>query len=135
MQNITHVMPQPGIQNAESKIQSHLFRSLCLCASVVSFSSSSAPAQWLQFGGPTRDFKVDAKGLANEWPADGPKRFWERELGDGYSAILADGGTLYTMTRRGGDEIVIALEAATGKTIWEHKYPVELPPEMNHDFG
>ena len=77
---------------------------------------------WPQWGGPNRDFKIAAKGLAASWPDEGPRRLWSRELGEGYSSIAAVSGTLYTMYRRGNEEVVIALEAATGKTVWEHAY-------------
>ena len=41
------------------------------------FANAGALAQspgWPQFGGPQRNFMVEAKGLAAAWPADGPKR-------------------------------------------------------------
>jgi len=53
-----------------------------------------ANAQWTQWGGPNQDWKADAKGLASEWPEDGPKHLWEREIGEGYSSILVDDGRL-----------------------------------------
>src|SRR6185295_11339939 len=77
---------------------------------------------WPQWGGPSRNFKVNAKGLANSWPAGGPKKLWSRMLGEGYSAVVAEAGVLYTMYREGSDEVVIAMDAATGKTLWEHRY-------------
>ncbi len=80
-------------------------------------------AQWPQFGGPNRNFMCDAKGLSNKWPDEGPKKLWTRELGDGYATIVADGGLLYTMYRTGEEEFTVALDAATGKTAWEHKNP------------
>lgn len=92
--------------------------------------AQSAPPAWTQWGGPTRDFMVPSTGLASSWPATGPRRLWTRPLGEGHSAILAEGSRLYTMYRpsaaaRGQfaqEELVVALDAATGKTIWEHKY-------------
>lgn len=38
---------------------------------------------WRQWGGPNRDFKVDAAGLAEAWPAAGPRTLWSRPLGTG----------------------------------------------------
>jgi len=81
-----------------------------------------ARAQWTQWGGPRADFSADSKGLAKEWPADGPKKLWTRPLGEGYSAILVDDGRLYTMYRAENKERVICLDAKTGETIWEHAY-------------
>jgi outer membrane protein assembly factor BamB len=97
---------------------------LCISLILAPFVASPAPGQWLQFGGPTRDFKVPAQKPLSPWAETGPKKLWERELGEGYSSILAEDGKLYTMYHKDGDEIVICLAADTGKTIWEHKYPV-----------
>ncbi len=69
---------------------------------VLSISVSTATAQWTQWGGPNQDFKAQSTGLADKWGDDGPRRLWERDLGEGYSAILVDGGRLYTMYRPGG---------------------------------
>lgn len=94
------------------------------------FAQTSAPS-WTQWGGPTRDFMPASTGLAASWPATGPTRLWSRPFGEGHSMVLAEGGRLYSMYRpvapaRGRfaqEEAVAALDAATGKTIWEHKYP------------
>lgn len=85
--------------------------------------AGSASAQWPQWGGPNRDFHSPAAGLADAWPEAGPRKLWERALGAGYSAIVADGGRLFTLYRSGTDEVVVALDAATGATEWEHRYP------------
>lgn len=90
---------------------------------LTSVAALAQSADWAQWGGPHRDFKSDAKGLAATWPATGPKRLWQRDLGEGYSAIAAERGMLFTMYRKGENEAVVALDAATGKTIWEYVYP------------
>ena len=98
---------------------------ITLSLSLLLFMSLAASAQstdWPQWGGPQRNFKSDAKGLANSWPATGPRRLWSRELGEGYSGISVSSGILYTMYRKGGQEIVTALESDTGKTSWEYSY-------------
>jgi outer membrane protein assembly factor BamB len=91
----------------------------------------AAESDWTQWGGPHRNFMSDAKGLASTWPPGGPRKLWGRALGEGHSSILVDGDRLYTMYRPGGgstnarhsqEEVVTALDAATGKTIWEFKY-------------
>src|SRR5690349_1021466 len=93
--------------------------------------SKKAPAQtkgapvaedWLVWGGKNRDFQVNTSGLADSWPAGGPKKLWSRPLGDGYSAIAVERGVLYTGFRRGSKDVITALDAATGKTRWEYEY-------------
>lgn len=104
----------------------------------VLLSSVFAQAQsldWPQWGGPHRNFVSDAKGLAAAWPEGGPRRLWARELGEGYSAIAAEGGRLYTMTRRGAQELVVALDAETGKTLWEYAYDAPFSPEYSMENG
>jgi outer membrane protein assembly factor BamB len=85
--------------------------------------SGSAPASdWLQWGGPRRDFVTPATGLPALWPANGPQKLWSRALGDGYSGIAVEGDTLYTAYRRGSQDVVTALDSRTGKTLWEYAY-------------
>jgi outer membrane protein assembly factor BamB len=104
-------------QESRTKTFPDKFIGLCLCWM---FLSGAATAQnWPQWGGPHRNFMVDAKGLAETWPANGPKRLWSRELGEGHSSVVVEGGRLYTMYSKGEEEFVVALDAATGKTIWE----------------
>jgi outer membrane protein assembly factor BamB len=100
--------------------------------SVPSARQTSPRADWPQWGGPNRNFMADAKGLASKWPATGPKKVWGRALGEGHSSIAVEGGRLYTMyrplgmlamVRRSQEEAVIALDANTGTTVWEHRYP------------
>ncbi|MDX1383673.1 MAG: PQQ-binding-like beta-propeller repeat protein [Thermoanaerobaculia bacterium] len=109
-------------------------------------ASVSAPAQevppgaWTQWGGPDRNFVVDSPPLAEGWPEEGPPRIWSRPLGNGHSAILADDGRLFTMYRIGDprsregpwdeEEVVVAIDAASGETLWEHRYPSPI-----QDFG
>jgi outer membrane protein assembly factor BamB len=47
---------------------------------------------------------------------------WSRPLGDGYSGFAEENGVLYTAYRRGSKDVVTALDAATGKTVWEYDY-------------
>jgi outer membrane protein assembly factor BamB len=87
--------------------------------------SSSA---WPQWGGPDRNFVSSAKGLAASWPIEGPKKLWSRPLGEGHSAISADGTRLYTLYRplipgsHAEHETVAALDRKTGATVWEHRF-------------
>jgi outer membrane protein assembly factor BamB len=114
---------------------------LCLTIELSVPTSAQQSPNWPQWGGPHRNFVVDAKGLATKWPAAGPKKLWSRALGEGHSSIAIDEGRLYTMyrpvgvlsyVRRSPEEVVVALDAATGKTIWEYKYAA---PTSGLDFS
>src|SRR4030095_16991510 len=95
-----------------------MVRTLTLLLFLNAAAQAQAPG-WPQWGGPQRNFMVESKGLAATWPADGPKRLWSRELGEGHSAIVVDAGRLYTMYSKGEQEFVVALDSSNGKTIWE----------------
>jgi len=95
----------------------------------VSSGCQTAP-QWEQWGGPNRNFMVESPPLADTWPDGGPRKLWHRELGDGYSTIVADDGLLYTMYRVDEDEYTVAIDEATGETVWEHKNPSPFTPLM-----
>jgi outer membrane protein assembly factor BamB len=100
---------------------------------MVQLNAQPAAESWRQWGGPNRNFVVTSIDLADRWPETGPPVLWSRPLGTGHSAILVDEGRLFTMYRAGNgrarqgpwdaEETVIAMDAKTGKTIWEHKYP------------
>lgn len=77
---------------------------------------------WLQWGGPRRDFIVTSSGIASSWPDDGPRKLWSRSLGDGYAGIAVEGTTLYTAYRSDPKDVIVAINATTGKTIWEYDY-------------
>lgn len=110
------LQPAKNIRTSERLWKTGWLLTLLLFANVGALAQSPG---WPQFGGPQRNFMVEAKGLAAAWPADGPKRLWSRELGEGHSSIVAEGSRLYTMYSKGDQEFVIALDAANGKTIWE----------------
>ena len=94
---------------------------------------ASVHAHWPQWGGPNRNFTVETSGLADKWPEDGPPRLWRRTLGDGYSAIVADGDLLFTMYRSGRSEFTVALDAKTGNKIWKHRVSSHYSPNSEAD--
>lgn len=74
---------------------------------------------WTQWGGPRRNFQTEATGIKDTWPATGPRVIWKRPLGDGYSSTVVENNVLFTMYAKGRDEVVLAANAETGKTLWE----------------
>ncbi len=81
---------------------------------------AASAADWAQWRGPNRDGKSPETGLLKTWPADGPRLVWRATgLGEGYSSVAVAGGRIYTQGQREGAQYVIALDAATGKKLWE----------------
>lgn len=94
-----------------------------------------AGGEWTQWGGPHRDFTVDAGKLADKWPEAGPLKVWSQPIEYAHSSILVDGDRLYTMCRRGEQDVVLCLDANSGKTVWETAYDAPTRPGMDLEFG
>src|SRR3989442_15581378 len=78
----------------------------------------SAAADWPQWQGPDRTNVSRETGLLKSWPKEGPTLVWKvKGLGGGYSTPSIVGGRIFGMSYRGGDEVVWALEAKTGKEL------------------
>lgn len=90
---------------------------------------------WPQWGGPARNFVAADVKVAESWPAGGPPTLWRRPIGDGFSAIVTDGSTLYTVYREGADDVAIALEAVSGKEAWKAKYPAPFTETCSERLG
>lgn len=112
-----------------------MLTTISLLLSAIVVMGAAPPAGWPQFGGPDRNFTVGAAGLAQGWPASGPKELWRRDLGEGLSPVAADGGRLFTMYQRGEQEVVVALDTATGRTLWEHASHAPITANMSRAPG
>jgi outer membrane protein assembly factor BamB len=107
----------------------------CTVTAAVGLTAGSPQGtSWPQFGGPRGDFTLPDVPLVLEWK-DGPAVQWSRDLGEGFSGIAVSGNALYTMYRRGGDEVVVSLEASTGRTRWEHALPAPAHPKQDFSQG
>ena len=78
-------------------------------------------AQWPQWRGPNRDGIVPAALAPSAWP-DKPSLKWKHPAGEGYSSPVVHGGRVFLHSRRDPDEIVSALDLASGKTLWTASY-------------
>ncbi len=85
---------------------------------------------WTQWRGSNRDLIVTDEKLLASWPEKGPAQAWQIELpGEGYSEPVVAGGFIY-ITGNVGDKknregYLYALEAKTGKIVWQTKYGPE----------
>jgi outer membrane protein assembly factor BamB len=108
--------------------------SLVFCFTSMSVGrADDAMTGWYQWGGRDRNFHAASRGLATSWPPSGPQTLWSRTLGEGYSSVVVAEEALYTMYRDKEDEVIVALDASTGETLWEHRYPAPLLEDM--DYG
>jgi outer membrane protein assembly factor BamB len=103
---------------------------------LAAFHVSSYPgdASWTRWGGPSGDFKVAGPELVEAWPESGPRRLWDVELGDGFSAVLCRGDLLYTAYSEEENEIVVALDRKNGSLVWDYAYEAGRYPDMSRHF-
>jgi outer membrane protein assembly factor BamB len=93
------------------------------------------PVAWTQWGGPHRNFQTEASGLRDSWPASGPRVMWKRSIGEGYSSTIVEGNVLYTMFGKRGEEVVLAANAQSGTTLWEHATPRTFESDSALEMG
>ena len=82
----------------------------------------AAGQDWPQWRGPNRDGAVSAFRKPATWP-ETLKQQWEVEVGLGYATPVLVGERIYMFSREGEEEVMRALDAASGKVIWRTTYP------------
>ena len=92
---------------------------------------------WPQWRGPSRDGSVTGFTVPASWPT-GLNEQWSVEVGFGYASPILIGDHVYMFARQGDDEVMMALDAGSGETVWRTSYPA--PFEMmaatrNHGPG
>jgi len=80
-------------------------------------------ADYTQWRGANRDGTVANFTEPSAWPEQLTQR-WKVEVGTGYATPLLVGDRLYLFSRLEGQEVMQALDAASGKVIWRSGYPV-----------
>jgi outer membrane protein assembly factor BamB len=78
---------------------------------------------WPQFLGPRQDGTSLETGLVRAIPTNGLPVVWDRPIGTGYSAPSLLSGMLVVFHREKNEEIIEALDPATGASRWRHGYP------------
>jgi outer membrane protein assembly factor BamB len=99
--------------------RSHLLVTALISAAVTTVAAA-AMDDWPQWRGPRRDGVSTESGLLTQWPANGPPLAWQATgAGQGYSSFAVSGGRIFSLGARQGTEYVFALDAASGKRLWE----------------
>lgn len=81
---------------------------------------------WPQWRGVNRDGAA-AFAAPKAWPEQLTLK-WKVDVGIGYAAPITAGDRVYAFSRQGEDEVMRALDAATGKVLWETKYNATYKP-------
>jgi outer membrane protein assembly factor BamB len=94
-------------------------------------------ADWPQWRGPNRDGVTRDFVAPTTWPAT-LKETWKTTVGEGHSSPVTSEGRIYVLARQGEDEVVLCLEASTGKQLWRARYPAAYtmnPAATGHGKG
>src|SRR5262245_10121571 len=106
-----------------------LFPSLAaVLATTVSVVGQTVGGDWVQWRGPNRDGSLVSFSEPQNWPERLTQR-WKIEIGTGYATPLVVGDRVYAFSRQNNDEVVRAIDAASGKIIWQSSYAA--PFRMN----
>ena len=81
-----------------------------------------------QWRGANRDGAISGFTAPAAWPAQLTQR-WKVDVGLGYATPIVVGNRVYVFSRQGEDEVMSALDAASGKVLWRTAYAA--PFEMN----
>jgi len=77
---------------------------------------------WPQFRGIGRDSKATGFQTPKAWPAE-LKQVWKANVGFGDASPILTGNRIYLATRQDANEVILCLDAETGKEIWKSTYP------------
>jgi outer membrane protein assembly factor BamB len=94
---------------------------LVVSAAIATLVAQGESGEITQWRGANRDGAA-ALTVPATWP-DALVQKWKVEVGLGYATPLLSGNRLYIFSRQGENEVMSALDAATGKEIWHTGYP------------
>ena len=90
---------------------------------------------WPQYLGPDRNGVYTGPALADDWGPDGPRVVWRKAVGQGFAGPAVSGDRLILHHRVGREEVVEALDTATGDGIWRYAYPTTYRDDYGFDEG
>src|SRR5688572_3843684 len=97
----------------------------------------NAGADWPQWRGPSRDGTLAAFAEPRSWPEQLTQK-WKIEVGTGYATPIIVGNRVYAFSRQQDNEVMRAIDADTGKIVWETSYPASFkmnPATSRHGPG
>jgi outer membrane protein assembly factor BamB len=84
--------------------------------------ADSYSQEWPQWRGTNRDSKVTGFKAPASWPAE-LKQDWKVTVGFGDATPVLVANKIYMNTRQGDQEVILCLDALTGKELWKTQYP------------
>ncbi len=96
-----------------------------------------AGQDWPQWRGPNRDGAAQSFDKPAVWP-DSLMQAWHVEVGLGYATPIIVDDRIYMFIRQDDDEVLMALDAASGERLWRTSYPAPFkvtPGAASHGKG
>ena len=108
---------------------------ICLAAVLVLGAVLAAgAADWPQWRGPDVNGIAPDTGLNKNWAQKPPKALWQVPMGDqGYAGPSVAGGKVFIVDHQGDQDVVKALDFATGAEVWRYAYADTAKP--NNGFA
>ncbi len=91
--------------------------------SLTLLSTTAVAQDWPQWRGPNRDALVTDAVIPATWPKT-LKEEWKVTVGLGHASPVVANGKIYVFARQGEDEVLMSLDAATGKELWRSSQPI-----------
>lgn len=104
---------------------------------IVQAQGQTAPGDWPQWRGPNRDGIVSSFIEPASWPERLTQK-WKIPVGVGYATPVLVGNRVYMFARQEASEVMMAIDAATGKVVWQTGYPAPVkivPVAARHGEG
>ena len=118
-------------RDERARVNRHTALLIVLCTTIgahaVLFAQSAL--DYPQWRGQTRDGAASGFVEPAAWP-QALKQQWKVDIGEGYATPLIIGDVVYVFTRRDEQEVVMALDAATGRQRWQSQYPAPYTPSQ-----
>ncbi len=119
-----HSQPLPPVRRA------------CLVAAIVAGAIAvTGASDWPEWRGPLRDGHSTETNLPSKWAPSGDNLAWRIPIGS-LSSPVAFGNRLYLNTPTGDiantQERLVALDAETGKVVWERRFSLYLSDVPQH---
>jgi len=89
-----------------------------LAVLVLPLEAQRSSTDWPQWRGPNRDGVAPAPSDLSAWPAQLTQK-WKVDVGLGYATPLVIGNRVYQFARKGEREVMVAIDADSGKVLWE----------------
>lgn len=101
--------------------KSNLVISLIAGMLIFALTSSAYAQDWPQWMGINRDGNVTGFKAPQNWPKE-LNQEWKITVGLGDASPVLVGTKLYSFSRQGTDEVVLCMDATSGKELWQNKY-------------